>query len=426
MLDRRTFLASGLAFGGMNLLSGCGLKAASEQLPQPALHDRDADAYWALIRKQFLIPTDVVYLNNGSMGSSPRPVLRAIYEAYEEIEQLSPENDNGYPFWGYGFGGVDSFRDEVAAFVNCTRDEIALVRSATEAINFLANGLDLAPGDEVLMTDQEHDHGEEPWNLKARRYGTVVRKVSLPRPVENAAQVLELVEDAITPRTRVLFFSHVTTETGTLLPAKELCALARRRGLLSFVDGAQVTGMMRLDVSDLGCDAYCSSGHKWLQGPKGTGFLYIRNEVIDRIWNTFAGADWDDPAKRAMRFQQFGTANMPCLWGLSAAIRFADQIGVTRIEQRHRALADDLLERLLERGVTSWTSPDPACRSAMVTVHVPSIRRRELQTWLWHTHRIRIRGSDPSKLRLSTAYFVQPDEINRFLEKFDEYRSMSG
>lgn len=426
MVDRRTFLASSLALGGVSLLSGCGPEAASERLPEAGLHDRDAGAYWASIRKQFLIPVDVAYLNNGSMGSSPRPVLQAIYDAYEEIEQLSPENDNAYPFWGYGFGGVDSFRDEIAAFVNCPRDEIALVRSATEAINFLANGLDLAPGDEVLMTDQEHDHGEEPWNLKARRYGTAVRKVSLPRPVENVAQVLQLVDDAITPRTRVLFFSHVTTDTGTLLPAKELCALARSRGILSFVDGAQVVGMMRLDVSDLGCDAYCSSGHKWLQGPKGTGFLYIRDEVLDRIWNTFAGAGWDDTSKRAMRFQQFGTANVPCLWGLSAAIRFAEEIGVNRIERRHRELADDLLQRLMERGVTSWTSPDPECRSAMVTVHVPSVRQSELQSWLWRTHRIRIRGSDPSKLRLSTAYYVQPGEINRFLERFDEYQRMSG
>jgi isopenicillin-N epimerase len=426
MVDRRAFLASSLALGGVNFLSGCGLAPASEELPQPALHDRDPDAYWASIRRQFLIPADVVYLNNGSMGSSPRPVLRAIYEAYEEIEQLSPEGNDAYPFWGYGFGGVDAFRDEVAGFVNCARDEIALVRSATEAINVLANGLDIAPGDEVLMTDQEHDHGEEPWNLKARRYGTVVRKVSLPHPVESAAQVLQLVDDAITPRTRVLFFSHVTTDTGTLLPAKELCALARSRGLLSFVDGAQFLGMMRLDVADLGCDAYCASGHKWLQGPKGTGFLYIRNDVLDRIWNTFAGAGWDDPAKRAMRFQQFGTGNMPCLWGLSAAIRFAEQVGVSRIERRQRELADELLQRLLERGVTSWTSPDPACRSAMVTVHVPSVLRRELQAWLWSTHRIRIRGSDPSALRLSTAYYVQPGEINRFLEKFDEYQGMSG
>jgi selenocysteine lyase/cysteine desulfurase len=348
--------------------------------------------------------------------------LQAIFDAYEEIEKVSPEDPEDYPFWGYGPHAYSEFRDVMAAFIGCSRAEIALVRSATEGINFMANGCDMKPGDEVLITDQEHHHGYEPWNLKAKRYGIVVKKVGLPRPVSSRAQVLQLFEDAITPRTRVLFFSHITTETGVVLPVKELCTLARDKGLLSFVDGAQVTGMMRLNVRELGCDAYCSSAHKWLQGPKGTGFLYVRDEVIDRIWNTLATEGWNDPKLRAQRFQAFGTANVPCLWGLRAAIQFANQIGIDRIERRHRELADYTLAQMITRGATSWTSPDAALRCAMVTVNVPPIQQMELETWLWRNHRIRIRGSDPSKVRLSTAYYVQRDEIDRFFERFDEYR----
>src|SRR5258708_12993695 len=147
-------------------------------------------------------------------------------------------------------------------------------------------------GDEVLMTDKEHPGGEHPWNLKAKRYGVVVKKVTLPRPVKDAAQVLNLFNDAITPRTRVIFFSHITTFSGVVLPAKELAALARSKGILSAIDGAHVPGMMRLNISELGCDMYSASPPKWLQATKGTGFLYVRDEVIDRVCCTIATEGW--------------------------------------------------------------------------------------------------------------------------------------
>lgn len=425
MIDRRRFLVSGLTLGGVAVFADRGRLAhelVTEPMPPRELYARDEEAYWARVRKQFLIPKDVIYLNNGTVGSSPRPVLRAVFDAYEEIERLSPNDPEDYPLWGYGRSRpFSAFREAVAAFVGCSMEEIALTRSATEGINLLANGVDMKPGDEVLTTDQEHHHGEEPWRLKAKRYGIVVRQVALPRPVVSASQVLQLFNEAITPRTRVMFFSHITTDTGVVLPAKDLCALARARGLLSVVDGAQVLGMMRLNVRDLGCDAYCASGHKWLQGPKGTGFLYVRDEVIDRIWNTFAAEGWDDAALRAQRFQQFGTSNVPCLWGLRAAMQLVNELGIERIERRHRELADHLLAQLIARGATSWTSSDPALRCGIVTVNVPSIQRMELETWLWRNYRIRIRGGEPSKLRLSTAYYVQRIEIDRFLSRFDQY-----
>ena len=430
MLDRREFLIAGIGLAGEAALPKQSLRGADlevEKLPSARLHASDEEAYWAKLRKQFLIPRGVVFLNNASIGSSPKPVLRAIFDACEEIERVSPTDPEDYPFWGYGRPRpFSSFRDRMASFVGCTRDELALTRSATEGINLLANGCDMKAGDEVLMTNEEHSHGEEPWHLKAKRYGTSVRKVQLPRPVSSATQVLELFDNAITDRTRVLFFSHITTETGVVLPVKDLCALARGKGILSFVDGAQALGMMRVNVRELGCDAYSASAHKWLQGPKGTGMLYVRDEVIDRIWNTFASEGWDDPTLRAQRFQQFGTSNVPCLWGLKAAIQFAEEVGLERIERRHRELADHLLEQLTLHGATSWSSPDPALRCGIVTVNVPPIQRMPLETWLWQKHRIRIRGSEPSKLRLSTAYFLQRTELDRFLERFDEYKEHGG
>jgi len=426
MLDRRSFLSTA-ATGVASLAFGNSLLAQLEKtppLPNHSLFDKSEDKYWAEMRRQFLIPEDEIYLNNGTVGSSPAPVLRAIFDGYTTTEKMDQSDPEDYPIWGYG--PWDEFRDPLAGFVGCTRDEIALLRNATEANNYIANGIDMKSGDEVLMTDQEHPGGEHPWDLKAKRYGVVVKKVTLPRPVADAAQVLNLFNDAITPRTRVLFFSHITTFSGVVLPVKELAALARSKGILSAVDGAHVPGMMRLNVKELGCDMYSASPHKWLQAPKGSGFLYVRDEVMDRLWCTIATEGWDDTKLRAERFQRIGSSNVPALYGLRAAIKLANDIGMDRIERRHRYLADYILDEMKKRGAESWTSPDSALRCAIVTVNVPPIQRMDLENWMWKTHKIRIRGGEPNKLRLSTPYYLQKADIHRFLDKFDEYKKSKG
>ncbi len=425
-MERRGFLSSfaGLtgAAGALRLSSSWPqlFEQAQAPLPDRALYDSNEEAYWTALRRQFLIPEDEVYLNNGTVGSSPAPVLRAIFDAYNDSERMAQSDPEDYPIWGYA--SWNEFRDPLAAFIGCTRNELALVRNATEANSYIANGIDLKPGDEVLITDQEHPGGEHPWNLRAKRYGIVVKKITLPKPVPNAADVLNRFSDAFTPRTRVLFFSHITTVTGVVLPARELCALARSKGIISAVDGAHVPGMMRLNLNELGCDLYSSSPHKWLQATKGSGFLYVREEMIDRLWNTIATEGWDDLKLRAERFQRIGSSNVPALWGLRAAIEFANYIGMEQIERRHRLMADYILNEMQQRGAESWTSPDPALRCGIATVNVPPIQRMALETWLWREKRIRIRGGEPSKLRLSTPYFVLRKDIDRFLAAFDEYK----
>src|SRR6267143_1111615 len=427
MVDRRGFLSS---FAGLAGTAGASsltrawpalLEQEAPKLPNSALYSSDEEAYWAELRKQFVIPADEVYLNNGTVGSSPAPVLRAIFDGYNETEKMAQSDPEDYPIWGYA--AWNEFRDPLAAFVGCKRDEIALVRNATEANSYIANGLDMKPGDEVLMTDQEHPGGEHPWNLRAERYGIVVKKITLPKPVPNAAAALNLINDAITPRTRVLFFSHITTVTGVVLPAKELCALARSKVILSAVDGARVVGMMALNVHDLGCDLYTSSPHKWLQATKGSGFLYLRDEVIDRVWNTIATEGWDDTKIRAERFQRIGSSNVPALWGLRGSIKLANDIGMERIEKRHRKTADYILGEMVKRGAESWTSPDAPLRCGIATVNVPGLKRMDLENWLWQTKKIRIRGGDPSKLRLSTPYYLLRKDVDRYLAAYDEYRA---
>jgi isopenicillin-N epimerase len=437
MLNRRHFLSTSLAssvFAPSLLASGslasaslkagghlwAQLESVPSQLPDRSLYESNQDAYWRELRKQFLIPPDEIYLNNGTVGSSPAPVLRAVFEAYESTEKMAQSDPEDYPIWGYA--AWNEFRDPLAAFVGCNRDEIALVRNATEANSYIANGIDMKAGDEVLMTDQEHPGGEHPWDLRAKRYGVVVKKIVLPKPVMNSAQVSELFQAAITPRTRVIFFSHITTYSGVVLPAKEICALARSKGIISAVDGAHVPGMMKLNLHELGCDMYSSSPHKWLQAPKGSGFLFVRDEMIDRLWNTIATEGWDDVKLRAERFQRIGSSNVPALWGLRASVQLANDIGMDRIERRQRELCNYILDAMIKRGAQSWTSPDPTLRCAIATVNVPPVPRMDLENWLWKEKKIRIRGGDPHKLRLSTPYYLSKQDIDRFLEGFDEYK----
>jgi isopenicillin-N epimerase len=425
MVDRRGFLSSLTAAAGLAALpAGISskrlLEQATEGLPDRSLYEKNEEEYWTQIREQFLIPEDEVYLNNGTVGSSPVPVLKAIVNCYHDAERLAQSDPEDYPIWGYA--AWNEFRDPLAAFVGCNRDEIALLRNATEANNYIANGVDMKAGDEVLMTDQEHPGGEHPWNLRAKRYGIAVKKVTLPKPVPDAATVLNLFSDAITPRTRVMFFSHITTVTGVVLPAKELCALARSKGILSAVDGAHVPGMMKLNVHELGCDMYSSSPHKWLQATKGTGFLYVKDEVIDRLWSTIATEGWDEPKIRAERFQRIGSSNVPALCGLKASIEFANEIGMERIEKRHRTMADYILGEMKKRGAESWTSPDAALRCGIATVNVAPVKMPDLENWMWKQKKIRIRGGTPSKIRLSTPYFVLRRDVDRYLAAYEEYR----
>jgi isopenicillin-N epimerase len=426
MLDRRKFFLSAAAATALSTLR---LPLVADELksgplPSRSLYDRDENAYWKAIREQFVIPSDEIYLNNGTCGSSPAPVLKAVFDSYFEAEKLEDPNPEQYPLFGYG--KFDQYREPIAKFINCSLDEIAIVRNATEANCIMIFGLDLKAGDEILISDQEHPSGQEPWFMRAKRHGLVINKFKIPVPPKNPQEIIDAAAAAITPRTKVLFVSHITTTTGVVLPVKELCALARSKNIISMVDGAQVSGMMPIDVKAIGCDMYGSSPHKWLMSAKGTGFLYVRNEMIDRLWSNTTSAGWDDKTTRAARFQQYGSANIPVVAGMVAAINMTNEIGLDRIEKRERYLADYLLQQMISRGAESWTSPNPAMRAAIVTVNVPGVKRMDLENWLWKTHKIRIRGGDPSKLRLSTPYYLQKAEIDKFLERFDEFKKGVG
>jgi isopenicillin-N epimerase len=386
------------------------------RLPPAALFDTEPNRYWSELRRQWVLAPDHVNLNCGSVGCSPLPVLNAVIDHLLSAEAF---REPAYPWFGYEENPrLRELRDALAAFLRCKRDELALVRNATEANNVVCNGLDLKAGDEVLLTDQEHPGGRCPWEQKAARYGVKLTTVTLPRPPASSDEIVERFNKAITPRTRVVFFSHITSTTGLVLPAKQLCTLARERGALSHVDGAHAIGQIPLHLHDLGCDFYATSPHKWLCAPKGTGTLYVREELLDRLWVTVASAGWKDRGLKAYRFSNFGTSNLSVMVGLKAALDFHRAIGPDRVYARVHELARRVRDKLKEYPqLRLANATDDAFFAGLVSFEpVKGDLKRVLAELA--ARNVRVAGG-PDRIRVATHVFTQPTELNLFFDAVD-------
>ena len=430
-LSRRRFLAQSTLAGAIGLVPAraafgqsrppAGVPPAPFAPFAPAAGEPDA-AVFAAARKRLLFPETVTYCNTGTLGASPWDVVRAMNQHVERLEHDLPDwpyfQPDGEPLTGYQ-QLVDA-RTKLGAFINAAPEEIAITLNATMGMSFLANGLDLAAGDEVLTTDQEHSGGIGGWRLRAKRHGVVVKELPLLPAVQAGPEaVVKLFADAMTPRTRVVMLSHITSGLGILMPAKELCALAHDRGALAIVDGAQVIGQRRLDVKAIGCDAYVTSPHKWLLAPKGTGVLYIRRDVQPRFWVTLASSHLDDDATGAFRFMQYGTGSVPVVDGLMAALQFIQAIGIERIEPWDLMLANRLRDGLAQITQARLLSPaDRRLASAITTFAVSGVTGRALQDALWDKKiRVRAQGQTVDRpVRLSAHLYVSPADIDRVLE----------
>ena len=427
IVERRAFLTR-LALSGVVLPFAAEAAGESRQELTPLAPRPDASdgEVFQQARRHFLIPPGVAYCNTGTLGASPREVVDALVHGIENLEAELADwpyfQADGEPLTGYQ--KLTELRAQMGALMNGAVDEIALVQNATMGMGFLANGLNLDAGDEVLSTDQEHGGGIGPFRLKAKRYGIVVKELPLLDAVEKGPDaVVRLFADAMTPRTRVVMFSQITSGLGIHLPTAELCALARENGALSIVDGAQAIGQVRVDMKRLGCDAYVGSPHKWLMAPKGTGALYIKRDVQERVWPTLASYAWDDDEAGAFRFMQYGTGSLPVAHGLRAALDFIDAIGMDRIERWDLMLAHRLRDGLAEIPRVRLASPDDRrFASAITTFGVDGVAARKLQMDLW-ARKVRVRAQgDERGVRLSAHLYVSPADIDTVLEVVRSYR----
>jgi selenocysteine lyase/cysteine desulfurase len=389
----------------------------SSFLPDPG--DSDAEVF-AAARREFMFSPEITYCNTGTLGAMPREVLFAQTEGLRSLEAELPDwpyyTPIGAPLSGYQ--KREDIRTDIGNFIGAEMDDIALTQNATMGMNFLSNGMTYKPGDEILTTDQEHGGGVGPFRLMAKRYGAVVREIDLDAAVANGHEgVLQAFADAITPKTKVIMFSQVTSGFGYKLPAKELCSLANSKGIFSIVDGAQVVGQLPVNVKDLDCDAYVTSPHKWLLAPKGTGILYIKREKQDEIWSTLGSYNYDNYDDGAFRFMQYGTGSPAVIFGLKAAIEFNRKIGIDRIARWNFALTRALQEGLRNiPNVRIYSGSKPELWAGATTFGLSNKSAAELQDALW-TAKIRVRAQGKNKrVRLSAHLYVNPDDIARTLD----------
>lgn len=395
--------------------------AIQSHTENPFMPMADDPQYWKKIRNQFMLSKDSVFFNPGTVGAMPRVVVDKMTEHLryigEHVADWAYKDDNKEEFIS-GYNNLMSIRTKVAALIHADAAEIAMTDNVTNGMSYIANGLTLQPGDEILTTNQEHSGGQSGFLLKEKRYGTVFKTVAVPKPAKNSQEVYDVIVKAFTPKTKVLMVSHMISGSGAILPVKELCAEARRRGIFTLLDGAQTVGQIAIDVRDIDCDAYAGCFHKWMGAPAGTGFLYVKSDRMKDVWTTIASGRWDNHDDEGFRFTQRGTGNFPVLKGLEASLDFHNEIGPQKVYDRIKFLGLRLRSGLRKINKVKIYSPDEEAMCAGITVYnVQGMTGAQLQEEFWTRGRMRPRASGPEfGVRHCTHIFNSETEIDKALE----------
>jgi len=381
----------------------------------------DDAAYWARVREEFLLRPEIAHLNCGSIGATPRSVVEALTGYIRELEA----NPYAHTWSGFAEEPLDASRTQAAEFLGASPDEVAITRNTTEGMNLVGTGMQLQPGDEILTTDHEHPGGMFCWLHMAQQQGVRVVQMKMPAPPESTEQILQLVEDHLTPRTRIVSVSHVTTMTGLQMPLAGISAITRPRGILLVCDGAQAPGMLDVDVKALGVDVYASSSHKWMLAPKGSGLLYVAFEAQDRVKPVSThGGFWNYSASS-------GTRNVAQVIAHGDTMAFHNTIGRQRIETRCRQLNAYLRQRLAEvESLELLTPADPALSSALVSYRVQVGNCNQIRKQLMQEHDVivkpipsnyvladsEVQRESLNALRISTHIFNSEAQIDRLAD----------
>jgi len=416
MTSRRTFLRGATqAIIGSIITFNIRNEVVAQNQGGPTILNNKVD--WGQVRELFSLSKTKIYFNSGTLGVSPKSVLDTVCEQMLKVETTGE------------YGKINMVRSQIADFVKVLDSEICLTNNTTHGINIVAQGIHFKKGDEIIITNQEHVGNALPWMQRAKLKGLKVRILEL---APTAAQTLHNLQKLFSRKTKIVAVPHIACTTGQLLPIKEIAELAHKHGILLFVDGAHGPGMLSLNLTDLGCDFYASSCHKWMLGPKGTGFLYINKKLQENLIPRFVGSgfggDWSITSKEgrlgkfvdsAERYE-YGTQNTSLWLGVAEAIRFMNELGIKNVEARVNELSGYLQSHLLDiQGdkIELLTPKESGSWAGIQTFRMKNISHDEFATRAT-AQNIRIRKVNESNLnaiRISTHIYNTHAEIDQLI-----------
>jgi selenocysteine lyase/cysteine desulfurase len=417
-IDRRAFIRQGAtgaaAIAAFTNESLGRVAAAAGRAAGRSPSDLAGDeTYWREIQQAFTLDRTIINLNNGGCCPSPRVVHEA-FKRYLDISNQAPV----YHMWQILEPNIETVRRRLAAAFGCDSEEIAITRNASEALQIAQLGIDLKAGDEVVTTNQDYGRMLDTWDQRARRDGIVVKKISFPVPPPSMDDLADRLIGAITPRTKVLHFCHITNLTGQIFPVRQICDAARAKGIKTIVDGAHAFAHFPYTLADLGCDYYGTSLHKWLLAPIGTGFLYVRRENIESLWPLTATAASKD--KDIRKFEEIGTHPAANHNAIAEALGFHQGIGTERKAARLRYLRNRWVERLKSNPrIRIHTSLDPAQSCAIGTVQITTVPTTKAVPQLWDKWRIiatPIVHAEYEGIRVTPNVYTTLEEIDTFAD----------
>ena len=370
------------------------------------------DELFAEVRRQLMLEENLVYLNTGTLGPAPTLV-------YDKVSFLMRRLEANPAIQNFGPMGqeMEEVRGTVAKFMKADIDEIILTRNTTEGISTVCSGIDWNTGDEILTTNHEHGGAETGLDFLKETKGAVIKKMMMPYPAKSKQQLLELVNSSITDKTKILLLSHVETVTGLRWPIKEVAELIKGKDILFVVDGAQAPGMLDIDLHELGCDVYACSGHKWIMGPKETGFLYLRKDIQSRVNNVFISGGYKSYSRSS------GTRNAPVIIGFGDVLEWHMAIGTKRIEKRCMTLRGYCQSELSKvEGISIISPDDTEISSAIVSFSVNgNVKNRDIFSSM-RDNGITIKTLPQyNAIRISNHMFTSNDDVDKMIAQLKEF-----
>jgi isopenicillin-N epimerase len=420
-MDRRRFFRSSAAaaFAAFQADSLLRAQSAVETVSGRAADTvaRDED-FWFNIRHAFTVDRNMINLNNGGVSPAPKIVMDTEVR-YLEMENLNPS----YYMWNVLDPGIETVRRRLARTFGCDPEEIAITRNASEALEIVQLGMELKRGDEVVTTNQDYGRMITTWQQRERRDGIVLKQVTFQVPPPSMDYLARRIEEAITPRTKVIHICHVTNRTGQIFPVKQIVQMGRARGIEVVVDGAHAFAQFPFKHADLDCDYYGTSLHKWVLAPIGTGMLYVRKNKIEKIWPMM-------PAPESMnanirKFEEIGTHPASQRNAITEALNFHESIGPERKAERFRYLRKRWANRLRELpGVKILNSEDPEQSCAIGFISVDGFDAPKLSSYLWEKHRIWtvaiVTPGEYQGLRITPNVYTTLEEVDTFSEVMEQ------